>query len=222
MQQPIIIAAPGRSGTTMLAGLLNRHGVWIGEGRVTPHAKTNSLIVSENTAIKRKLKHMAREIGYSNRQVPLPVINNVEERAKDLRQYLKGIVPDDKRWLVKTTWTLVFSEVWKEAFPEAWWIFIERNIADIIRSVKHHPSMRKRKVNDVYVFASALRERQRYISTTIPKGNCLFVDIDQVAACNMQECKRVLEFCGIEPNEEIIKTWIKPEMWHGSKKSEVC
>ena len=222
MYQPIIIAAPGRSGTTMVAGLLNRHGVWIGEGRITSHKETNSLIVSENTKIKKKLKQMAREIGYTNRQVPLPVINQVQKRADDLFSYLSTFIPKDRKWLVKTTWTLVFGEVWKAAFPRARWIFIERNITDIISSVKRHPAMRNRDANDVYLFALALQKRQRFISSSIPENQYLFVDIDKIGHCDMEECRKILTFCEITPNDEIIRSWIKPEIWHGSKINEVC
>lgn len=222
MQSPLIIAAPGRSGTTMLAGLLHEHGVWIGEGRVTSHPQTNSLIVSENAGIKRLLKHMAKEIGYHNHQLPLPVVDRVEERAEELLQYLHGVVPEKQPWLVKTTWTLVFGEVWKKAFPEARWLFVQRNIMDIVRSNQRHPVMRKRDVQSVYMFASALRRRQHYIAQTVLKKNSMFVDIDRVAACDMEECERVLRFCDLAPNKEVIKKWIKPEMWHGRKVMQVC
>lgn len=222
MQTPLIIAAPGRSGTTMLAGLLHEHGVWIGEGRITPHKQTNSLIVSENAGIKQLLKRMARELNYCNHQLPLPAVDRVEERAEELLQYLRGVVPEGQPWLVKTTWTLVFGEVWKAAFPEARWLFVQRNIMDIVRSNQRHPVMRKRNVQSVYMFASALRRRQHYIAQTTPDEYSLFVDIDRVASCDMEECKRVLRFCGLTPDERIIKQWIKPEMWHGRKEKKIC
>ena len=66
LKQPVIIASPPRSGTTMLAGLLHHHGLWIGNARVTHFKQTNSDLGTENIEIQsrgttqevnKKLKH---------------------------------------------------------------------------------------------------------------------------------------------------------------------
>ena len=55
-QKPILIAGCPRSGTTMLAGLLHYHGVWVGRSRTTMYPGSNSNFGSENLDIKEIMK----------------------------------------------------------------------------------------------------------------------------------------------------------------------
>ena len=52
-RDPILIAAPPRSGTTMLAGLFYKHGVWVGRTCTTMYPETNSDFGSENIDISK-------------------------------------------------------------------------------------------------------------------------------------------------------------------------
>lgn len=218
IKQPIIVAAPARSGTTMIAGLLVKHGVWIGNAKVTKHPQTNVSFGTENIELKNVMKSIAKEIGYRNRQTPLPRVDEVKEKAARLRKEAERIVPKDTTWLVKTSWTLILSEIWQEAFPDARWVFVEREPRMIMNSMKRHPQMSRhvRNRRQISRFIQLLHLRQARIATTLNNNQYLFVHAGLVVAKDIEVCERLLAFCGLKLNEKVLDNWIEPERWHNT------
>lgn len=204
--RPILIAGPPRSGTTMLAGLLGKHGVWIGRGRTTRYPGTNPEFVSENQDIKRLMKWQASWLGYRNWTTPLP-----EQPNSWLITYeaLNKIVPNNVRWLVKTSWTLIFSEFWKAHFPNALWIFPYRRYADILDSMNRHPSMRHHPHEVKCNYIDALLERQQELTQEV---YYTFVDVKKISQLNWEEIHRLFEFISTPADRTIVTEWIEPEL----------
>jgi len=205
MHNPILIASPPRSGTTMIAGLLHHHGAWVGKAGVTKYKKTNSDFGSENIEIKRYLKMLL--IGYKNWSVPLPDI----KKAMKFKENILSLVNTDGPWLVKTSNILLTWQLWNEAFPQATWLFIDRSSEAVINSVLRHPRMGRRHIRKIEKFVMALQLRQRYVSQYV--NNYMFVNVDEIIKTG--DAEKVVTFCGLTYDPSIAENWIKQEMWHG-------
>lgn len=205
-QNPILIAGPPRSGTTMIAGLLNHHGVWIGQGRTTQYPGTNPKFVSENQEIKNILKSQAQKIGYTNWEVPLPDGCS----GSELKYLLEQVVPEGSSWLIKTSWTLLFYDFFIEAYPEARWVFPKRNLRKVLDSMNRHPGMRKHPDKQKKRFIAALQARQSFISCKV--GNYINIDIEAISQRDMDEIERLFNFLGMEVDEKIVNKWIDPKI----------
>ena len=204
-QKPILIASPPRCGTTLLAGLFHKHGAWIGKARVTSYPKTNSLLGTENQDIKKYLKSLLGD--YKNWNLPTPTIDNV----RGFKEEIEGIVPDNQVWLVKTSNILFTWRLWRNAYPDAIWIFPKRDINKIVDSAMRHPAMKKRGREKIDIFIEALQKRQEFISRFTK--NRVFVNVNNIV--NDGECKDLIEYVGLEYDQSITDNWINKGMWHG-------
>jgi hypothetical protein len=204
-QQPILIAGPPRSGTTLLAGLLAKHGIWIGRGRTTNYPGTNPEFVSENQDIKKIFKQAAKAEGYTNWQVPVPYLYGKALEQNDIEQY----VPDGKRWLLKTSWNLIFSRSLIEFYPEALWVLPWRDRELIFDSMNRHPGMARRQDSVKKKFIRDLQSKQKMIAAT--DRNSIFVDISKLAQISSSELVKLFGFVGIRPDWKTIEEWIQPE-----------
>lgn len=216
LDNPIIIAAPPRSGTTMVAGLLKKHGIWVGKARVTKYPESNSLIATENQDIKKLMKILAGVFEYRNWNAGLPKmqVNDAEKWGCWLRSEITKIVPDNTVWLIKTAWTLIFYDIWKAAFPDAKWIIIDRRISYIIKSVKRHPVMCRHSGSKLKRYINALKKKQAVIWDDLGIKQCHYLYADALATSHIGIAGSLLTFCGVTFNPDITRDFIKPEMWH--------
>jgi hypothetical protein len=205
-QDPILIAAPPRSGTTLLAGLFHYHGVWVGRARTTQFPGTNSDFGSENLDIKNIMKREAERVKYVNWEIPFP-----DPRLdRIIKSEIEEFVPEDTPWLVKTSWCLLFWKFWRGAYPNARWVFPTRDTLKIVDSMNRHPGMRKRRdgVKRQYV-ANLLRRASDVIDSG---ANYTFVDMEGLADRDPAVIGDLFRFLDITPDYTVIKNWIKPEM----------
>ena len=204
-QFPILIAGPPRAGTTMLAGLIAPHDIWVGRARTTWFPGTNPPFPAENQDIKDLMKQEAKRCGYRNWDTPLP------EQSEDWRygkEQIEMFVPDNQRWLVKTTWTVIWWKFWNKAYPEARWILPYRELNSVMDSISRHPGMCRRPKNTVRRFIQAIHERQRELSHLVNYSH--EVDVYKVSQRNGKEIESLFEFMGIPCDWLKINEWIKP------------
>lgn len=207
-QSPILIAGPPRSGTTLLAGLFGKHGVWIGRGRTTMYPGTNPKFVSENQDIKGVFKQAAKKEGYTNWQVPVGYLDGIFLEKDKIEQF----VPENKVWLIKTSWNLIFSAELRLMYPEAFWILPWRDKKDIVDSMNRHPGMAKRQDSVKGKFVDNLQSIQKEIGCGGVKHS-IFVETKNLSQISHSEIIKLFGFVGIMPDWEIINEWIKPEIF---------
>lgn len=193
---PILIASPTRSGTTMIAGLLYHHGVWIGEAKVTKAPETNPLLGTENTKIKAYLKSLDIKIS--------PV---------DFRREILSLVETDGPWLVKTAQNLLKWKKWNAAFPEAKWILPNRSMDEIVRSAMRHPGMRNRGPEEQTRRVELLKGLQEEVARRCE--NTLWLCPGKIARKQPEETARLFDFCDLALDYDVWDNWIEPERWHG-------
>jgi len=209
-QRPIFIAGPPRCGTTMLAGLLNIHGVWVGQARTTWYPGTNPEFGSENQDIKAIMKREAAKIGYRNWTVPIPEDMSMDEDYYEMikNELKRDILPNDERWLVKTSWTLMFYKFWMWAWPDALWVLTQRDVKYVLNSMNRHPRMARRPENMKRNFIEALQERQRQV---LGRANStLSVDVFKVSQGSTEEIQQLFDFVKIKVDLRKVRQWIQP------------
>lgn len=205
-QDPILIAGPPRTGTTMTAGLLHYHGVWVGRSRTTMYPGTNSDFGSENRDIKKILKHYARSLGCGHWEPSFP------DFGSDLpfKKQIEHFVPEDAPWLVKTSLCLMFWEFWVVAYPKARWVFPMRDTLKIIDSMNRHPGMAKHPDKEKRQYIASLLRCYAKIQDAGAKH--IFVDVEGLADRDPDVLSDLFAFLEIKPNDEVIQDWIKPNM----------
>lgn len=204
-QSPILIAGPPRAGTTMLAGLIAPHGVWVGRARTTWYPGTNPPFPAENQDIKDLMRKEAKKLSYRNWCVPLP---EQPEDWGNMKELIEMFVPDNQRWLVKTTWTVIWWKFWNKAYPEARWILPYRELNSVLDSIKRHPRMARRPKNMSRRFICAIYERQRELENFVNHSH--EVDVFKVSQNDKKEIGSLFEFIGIPCDWDKVNEWIMP------------
>ena len=198
---PILIAGPARCGTTMTAGLLYHHGVWIGEAKVTKAVHTNSLLGTENIHIKSYLKRISGK-----------------DPTPNFREEILELVPDYGPWLIKTAQTLIKWKKFATHFPHARWVLPWRPTEEIVQSSMRHPAMQRHGEEKRRQIARWHQKLQKDVADS--GVNCHWVNVGDLAQRNMHEASTLLRFCGLELDEKLWAAWIDPSMWHGGSNEE--
>lgn len=205
-QQPILIAGPPRCGTTMLAGLIAPHGVWVGRARTTWYPGTNSEFPAENQDIKDVMKRLAAGVSYRNWSTPLP---KQLDFWPGVKQEIEAFVPEDEPWLVKTTWTVIWWRFWNQAYPNAHWVLPQRPVDSVMNSIRRHPRMARRPAVMSRRFIEAIYARQEELMESVHYAYCF--SVLKIAKGDTEEIDRLFKFIGIKPNWTHINRWIQPE-----------
>lgn len=205
---PILVAAPPRSGTSMIAGLLHHHGVQVGEFRAN---KDNPRGGFENIHIKKVVKDQLKKNGYDLNPIyiqPTTFKNDLQFRENALK-----FIPDStKPWLFKEFRVLMTWPLWYKYFPNSIYVLNRRNIQDNLKSMQNHHLISKRgSTRALRFWIEWARERQEEIAKYCSH---VWVDVDKIWAGDLSEAKKVIEACSIEFDEQTTKEWINPNLCH--------
>jgi len=138
MKAPILITGCARSGTSLVAGIINMCGAF-GGNMVGPNSN-NAKGMFENSEIRQHIiKPYLSKIEVDPRgQYPLPDIeemmipSNWRRKVEDVMKN-QGI-PGGSPWMYKDAKLCLHWRVWHDAFPDAKWIVVRRKTPDIIHS----------------------------------------------------------------------------------------
>lgn len=191
--EPILIAAPTRCGTTMLAWLLHLHGVWIGGATPTQAPETNPQVGTENDDL----------------------VAFMRSGNENFRDGVLKRVKTDGPWLFKSAWVLLYRKRWMGAFPNARWLCPQRPVEDIVRSKCQHPGMKHRPEHHRNITKQHF-EMQADILASAKFAHA--VDMDKVCRGDEAEAREAIEFCGLTFDPKIYRSWVQPERWHGKKR----
>lgn len=199
MHPEVFVAAPGRSGSTMLTWLLHLHGYHIGEGRVTQAPETNPQVPTENTRAKEILRHQRGGIGDS----------------------LRALYADRGPWVLKTAQILKRWRNLHQEFPEAKWLLLHRPLRDIVNSRLRHPGMRGDERFHRSV-ASEQQSRQSEIKAELGPELCMMPSADELCGRfgverGWDHFARVAEFLDFTPDVNLYSEWVQPERWHAGE-----
>ena len=231
MKQPILITGCARSGTSMVAGIINMCGAFGGD-MSGPNAN-NAKGMFENAHIRNQVvKPYLRKINADPMgQFPLPDVedisipNNWEQRVTNIMRE-EGYVGGE--WMYKGAKMCLHWPVWHYAFPNAKWVIVRRRTGDIIQSCLKTSFMRafsnphfRQAVgakNEVEGWLWWVHQHEARFIEMIQKGlNCKIVWPDRMVDGDYSQMNEMLEWLGLNWNSDIPK-FIEPKLWKARQK----
>lgn len=227
---PIFITGAGRSGTSMVAGIFNRAGMWVGEcASANPD---NPAGFFENKRLRDGIvKPMLALHGFDKLgQDPLP-----EETLYFDPQTLPGLVKDhldadgylyQVPWGYKDAKLALMWKPWHEAFSNARWVIVRRNKEDIIASCKRTGFMNPVRIQDSSrddAFWSAWVDR--YVKgldemVADPSVETYEIDSDDIINGHCETLLGVVNRFDLSFTEERVRKFVKPEHWKRTKEEK--
>ncbi len=183
---PVLITGVPRSGTSMISNCLHQAGLWMGP-TIRPNGD-NPRGFFENreireTILKPNLKvagadplgvHRLPDLG---RLAPDPKL-----RERILEVFSQQGHDGHSRWGYKEPKLSLVWPLWAEAFPDATWVIVDRDIEAIVKSCLNTGFMAKHSCDGEFwrTFASRYRERLDILADTVP--NVVRISSDAVVA----------------------------------------
>jgi len=226
MRDPILITGAARSGTSLVAGMIQRCGA-VG-GDVNPNANQrahheNNTI--RNQVVKPYLKSIdADPLG----QYPLPDIETLPI-PRDWRSRVMGVLAQqglgeaDKIWYYKGAKMALMWPVWAYAFPNAKWIIVRRRSADIANSCCRTGFMQRFRDRQSQRAVGAeteydawiwwVRQHELRFREMIEAGlNVRVVWPERMVQGDYQPMYETIEWLGLEWSTEAL-AFIDPKLW---------
>ncbi len=220
--EPILITGCARSGTSLVAGIINICGAF--GGIMDGPNKNNEKGMFENGAIKREItKPFLSSIGVDPMgQFPLPDIFNLpnqpEWRGRILSILVNQGLMDDMKWFYKGAKMCLFWPIWDKAFPKAKWIIVRRDREEIIASCS--------KTNFMRAFESEKgwswwvdQHLQRFSEMWHSGLNIREIWSRKIIDGDLSEIKEVIELIGLVWREKEVMDFISPELWHNRREN---
>ena len=231
MKDVTLITGCARSGTSMVAGVVNLCGAFGGD--MSGPNKNNSKGMFENAYIRNNIvKPYLRKIGVDSMgQYPVPdtkdlnVPINWQEQIEGVIQkqgYTKG------PWFYKGAKMCLMWPVWHYAFPNAKWIIVRRRSGDIVNSCLKTGFMRafSRKETQRKVGANSekegwlwwIRHHETQFVDMIQAGlNVKIVWPERMVTGDYQQMCETLEWLGLPWRSEVTD-FIEPKLWKSRRK----
>jgi hypothetical protein len=222
MNQPIFITGVERSGSSLIAKILDICHVHIG-------------LVSTMYENKR-IKNLMDNYLYESRNGELLPETNNQNIPVDWNVKIMQILDDEgyKKgpWLCKSSKIVQMWPVWHYAFPNARWIIVRRRTGDIIQSCMKTGYMKTFKDPVNLIRARVLTEEEgwrwwshqyekKFVEIITAGVNCKQIWPERMVTGDYQQIYETLEWLGLRWNSKIVET-IDPmliksrrkEQWH--------
>ena len=232
-KSPILITGCARSGTSMIAGIINLCGAF--GGNMSGPNKNNQKGMFENAAIRNNIvKPYFRQLGVDPMgQFPLPNVDNLLIPS-DLKTRVEQIMREEGYkegpWMYKGAKMCLAWPSWHYAFPNAKWIIVRRRTGDIINSCVHTGFMRAfgRGLTQKAVGAKTenegwlwwVREHEKRFVEMMNEGlNCKVIWPERMVDGDYQQVKEMVEWLGLEWKSEVL-SFIDPLLYKSRQKQK--
>lgn len=189
-ERPIFVTAPARSGTSMVAGLLARHGVWVGTSSKTGQANAKGWF--ENDLF---LKHTRDSIGPQG-----PVPPGWHDQWLDL---MRQDGWQGQRWLVKAMpWAWQYLRMFNPVVVLCW-----RPATQIVRS------------HDAVGWCEGNQHHRRILTHWDMmrdlrfNADCVDVPTDRLVRGDLEQTRDAFAHIGITLDDRLARQWIEPSLW---------
>jgi len=153
--KPVLILGLPRSGTSMITGLLQLSGLWLGD-TVPGGTQENMKGFFESKIIREQItKMILARLGCDPLGVQkLPDLNALPDGRGMRNLVLKAISIDkydgNSRWGYKDAKTSLIWPMWRDAFPAATYIIVERDPEEVVRSCLNTSFMKQHSTDPDY------------------------------------------------------------------------
>jgi tetratricopeptide (TPR) repeat protein len=222
IDRPIFILGVPRSGTSMVAGLLNVCGAWAGKtvpgGAVNPRGFFEHIILREK--VNKKILSSLNCDPLGVKKLPaLDLLPGIPDLSGIVKQVIRSEgCPEDRPWLFKDAKLSLIWPIYKSAFPSARWIIVRRKNEDIVRSCLKTNFMVQHSTDPLFWsrWIDAYLDRL----DTLKKTGVWWREIwpHDVVSGNLGVLHQLIDELGLIWEENNIRDFILPGSWHASKK----
>lgn len=231
MKEPILITGVARSGTSMVAGIINICGAFGGD--MQGNSKYNEKGMFENLRIRNEIiKPYLKNMGADPQcQYPLLDIRTISIPI-DIKGRVEHILKQEGHkegdWMLKTPKICLMWPVWHHAFPDAKWIIVTRRSSDIINSciktgfMKAFSNKEKQKAVGVDNERDGWlwwinQHKKRFIEMITAGLDIKIVWPELMVDGDYSQMKEAVEWLGLEWKSREVIDFISPKLWKGKK-----
>jgi len=222
MSYPIIITGAARSGTSMVAGIIDRCGAWGGD--VLGPTPANKRGQYENRAIvDQVVKPYLHLQGLDPMcQRPLPDVNCLLP-FDNLRQRVEGVLraqgwDGDQAWYYKCAKACLMWPVWHKAFPNARWVVVRRKDEQIIASCLRTGFMRAYRDAAGWQKWVDVHKARFYEMVSLESGlDVCEIWPERFFVGDFLEAKSMIDWLGLEWDGNAVLDFVSPALWNGGK-----
>lgn len=213
--RPILITGCARSGTSMVAGIINLCGIF--GGIMSGPTPNNKKGMFENARIRNEVvKQYLISIGSDPLgQKPLPPDIYTGFPIPDLRnrilEILDGQGRNGKRWFYKGAKMCLIWKHWHDAFPEAQWIIVRRPDEQIADSCMRASFMRA--YHDVSGWMKWIEYHKRRWEEMKKSADCTEIWSDRIVKGDFSELKKALAHLDLEWTDRVID-FVEPVLYN--------
>lgn len=229
MPPPILITGCGRSGASMIAGVINICGVFGGNmGGTNKHY--------ENVQIHSKIMsaYLSSLGADPMGQFPLPSTDNMPIPNDWAKQVIAAMQRDGYQqgpWMVKGANLALTWPLWNYAFPNAKWIVVRRRTGDIIKSCLKTDFMRAFRLveNQRAVGVSDELEgwkwwvhqyENRFVEMITDGLNVRVIWPERMVWGDYQQMFETIDWLGLKWTTEVL-AFIDPKLWKVRKHNSI-
>lgn len=230
MKEPIFITGIARSGTSMVAGIIELCGAF--GGKMQGANSANKKGMYENLKIRSSIvKPYFTSLGVDSKcQYPLPEVDNITIPL-NWREKILGVMEEQGykggHWFYKGPKMCFNWPVWDYAFPNAKWVIVRRRTGDIITSCEKTGFMNAfnntaiQKAVGVNSSAEGwkwwVHQHEKHFREMIEAGlNVKIVWPERMVEGDYSQMYEMLDWLGLEWNSEVFN-FIEPKLWKARK-----
>lgn len=220
VQSPILITGCARSGTSLIAGIINICGAY--GGKLMGPNPANAKGMFENNRIREGIeKTYLRSINCDPKgQNPLPDTTNMPIPTDWRRRVEEVILEDGYKsgpWFYKGAKCCLNWPVWNHAFPNAKWVIVRRRSADIATSCLNTSFMNA--FHDYNDWIKWVRQHEDKFVEMIQAGvNVKQIWPERMVKGNYEQAYELIEWLGLTWKAEEVMAFIEPKLWKAKVK----
>ena len=219
-RSPIIVTGCARSGTSLIAGIINICGGF--GGKFIGKTRFNAKGMYENAIIREHVdKGYMRSIGVDPKgQMPLPNTNNLPIPSNWRSQVESVMIKEGYKegpWFYKGARCCLVWPVWHYAYPDAKWIIVRRRSADIATSCLNTAFMNKYSTYDEWI-KWVNHHEAKFVEMINAGCNVKVIWPEKLVRGNYEQALEVIEWLGLKWRGKEVMDFVEPKLWKSKKK----
>jgi len=215
-KEPIIITCFPRSGSSLIAGIIEICGAFGGETR--KGNKNNLKGYFENHKIIENIhKKILEYNGYDKMgQNPIPINKSLEINFNFKDAILEILInqglKENQTWYIKDPKIVLLWKSYKEYFPKAKWIIVRRNKESVIKSILNTGFMHA--YNGKKDWELYLEKLNFNIMALKKETNNIEIESEKISVLDMGEINKLIVFTELKLDIEKVNNFIDKNMFH--------
>lgn len=215
LDTPILVVGAPRSGTSLLTGILEQCGAWL--GTTVPGNEPNPNGYFENELLRDLNKQVLADLGWDPLGVdPLPQSNPPEfstfRDAVVHRLRLQGYT-GQAPWAFKCVKTPLMWRLWHNAFPQAQWIVVRRDPKEVVQSMLRSSFFQSRGHDQAWWEQWLLRFNEYFSDLTSIVSSFREISMASCIHGDVTKLQTLITDLGLTWNEVNARTFIDPTLW---------